>query len=111
MFIDDDNVWESEYTLVKPHASKTAKWWRHFKLFDCVEHPDMHKYSHCIMNLYAACVKIDNGTGGLIGHLKHKNRDQFNALAGIGLANQDPPIVVSSDKGVFVSQHLSDLRD
>ena len=111
MFIDDDAVWESEYTLVKPHASKTAKWWKHFKLFDCVEHPHMHNYAHCIINPCTACVKIDSVTGGLIGHMKHKNCDQFNALMGIGLANQASPIVVSSNKGVFVSQHLSDLRD
>ena len=71
----------------------------------------MHNYAHCIINICTACVKIDSGTGGLIGHLKHNNRDRFNALTGIILANQDSPIVVSSNKGVFVSQHLSDLRD
>mmetsp|Transcript_39510 Transcript_39510/g.72374 ORF Transcript_39510/g.72374 Transcript_39510/m.72374 type:complete len:321 (+) Transcript_39510:448-1410(+) len=105
---DDDYNTKKTYTLVSPTANKISKFWKHFKLFHPVDHPEMKTYAHCNVGGCTCHAKISHSTSGLSSHLRHHHRPLFDTIMGIGVENQIPVTFVSSRKGAFVSQELAD---
>ena len=75
----------------------------------------MRNFAHCNIDGCKHITKIDNGTGGLISHLKSDHRPVYDAMMGIGVSNQTPspfppPVSAraSSDGSVFISKYAKD---
>ena len=117
VYISDGFLEESSWELVAPPAAKKAAWWKHFNVFDRNDHPEMKHFSHCNIAGCKHITKIDNGTGGLISHLRSEHRPVYDSICGIGLANQmpspfPPPVSAraSSDGSVFISTYAQDSK-
>lgn len=85
-----ENLW----LLKTPSAKKSSQYWRYFKLFDSVAHPDKKSYAACII-CFDLC-KYSRGTisakggstSGLLRHLQHCHPEEYFAITESKQANK-----------------------